>query len=78
MTRDEVLAWQARWRLVSDVTDREARQQSVSDRLRTLTRLVAFASTAGLRDTDTDEARVWDRFQMLRARLTARGPRAGR
>ncbi len=43
MTRDEALAWQARWRLVGEVTSRETRQQSAADRLRTLTRLVAFA-----------------------------------
>jgi hypothetical protein len=76
MTRDAALAWQARWRLVSEVTDREVRQQSAADRLRMLSRLVAFARATGLGDTDTDEARVWDRFQMLRARLPIRAPRA--
>ena len=78
MTRDEALAWQARWRLVGEVTDRETRQQSAADRLRTLTRLVAFAGSARLTDADADEPRVWARFQTLRARLTARGPRAER
>jgi len=69
MTREEALEWQARWRLVSEVGAREARDQSPADRLRSLSRLRAFARTADLRPATDDERRVWDRFQTLRARL---------
>lgn len=69
MTRDEALTWQARWRLVAEVSDREARQQSPADRLRTLASLRRFSQMAGLRAAADDERRVWDRFKTLRARL---------
>jgi hypothetical protein len=69
MTRDEALAWQARWRLVGDASDREARQQSPADRLRILAGLRGFARTADLPAPADDEPLVWARFQTLRARL---------
>ncbi len=75
MTREQALAWTARWREVADVVDREARYQSAAARLIALQRLRAFAGLAALRrDTDA-EAAVWDRFQTLRLRLGRGGRR---
>jgi hypothetical protein len=78
LTRDEALAWQARWRMVTDAVGREARAASPRDRWRSLQRLRASGIGARRAPSEKDEAGVRARFQLLHARWASRGGRTGR
>lgn len=72
-TRDQLIAWHARWAEVNDAADRSARNLSPAQRLRDLAQLRALAGAVPLTDwPDDEEPAVWARFQQLRSVYRAR------
>jgi hypothetical protein len=68
LTREQAIAWTARWRALGAATA-TASDQSPDERLRTLDRLRSFALAAGRMREGGDEQIVRERFQALRERL---------
>jgi hypothetical protein len=68
LTREQAIAWTARWRALGAAAAAAA-DRSPEERLRTLGRLRSFALAAGRMREGGDEQIVRERFQALRERL---------
>jgi len=69
LTREQALAWTARWRAVEDAAVPRELDPSPTARLHALGRLRAFGLAAGRQRDGSDDQAVRDRFQALRQRL---------
>ena len=71
-SRDQLIAWRARWTEVNQATALSSGASSPAQRLRDLAQLRALAFTVPLTDWPDDEEPVWERFQRLRLIYLAR------
>jgi hypothetical protein len=69
LTREQAMAWAARWRALDAAAAEADGDRSPAARLRTLGRLWAFGLAAGRERDGRDDHMVRERFQTLRARL---------
>jgi hypothetical protein len=69
MTRDELLAFKQRWRLVEGREIEELRAATPEHKLRQVAALMASVDVMGWREKLADELPVWMRWQKLRERL---------
>jgi hypothetical protein len=76
LTREQAVAWAARWRVLGAAAAMHAGDRSPAARLRALERLRTFALAAGRARAGGEDQVVRDRFQALRQRLGR--DRAGR
>lgn len=72
MTRDELLAYKQRWRLVEVREIEELRAASPEHKLRQVAALMASVDAMGWREKLADDLPVWMRWQKLRERLANR------
>jgi hypothetical protein len=72
-TREQLIAWHARWAEVNEAADGAARRLSPAQRFRDLAELRALAGAVALTNwPDDEEPAVWARFQQLRSVYRAR------
>lgn len=72
-TREQLIAWRARWVEVNATANAAARAASPAQRLRDLAQLRAFAGAVRLAEWPADEEPAsWARFQRLRSVYRAR------
>jgi hypothetical protein len=69
MTREQAMAWTARWRVLGAAAPDDGLDRSPAGRVRALGRLRAFALAAGRQRDGRDDQAVRERFQTLRQRL---------
>ncbi len=69
MTRDDILAYQRRWRLVEEREIAELRAASPEHKLRQVAALMASVDAMGWREGLKDDPPVWKTWQRLRERL---------
>lgn len=77
-TREQVLAWLARWEHVADFERREQAESTPDDRLRELGALIQMAQRHGLAPTYTDEEIAHVRETWAKIRTGAVKGHAGR
>jgi hypothetical protein len=69
LTREQAVAWTARWRALGDASIENDLDRSPATRLRVFGRLRVFALAAGRQRDGSDDQAVRERFQALRQRL---------
>jgi hypothetical protein len=69
MTKDEAQLFKARWQMVNEITDEEARRASLATRLNQLALLFAAGHALGWREKrDDSQAEVRERWLRLKAK----------
>jgi hypothetical protein len=73
MTREEAEQFKARWKLVNDFTDEEARRTPPEEKLRQVALLYEFWQAIGWPDDSEEVAKVRERWIRLKEHYEANG-----
>jgi hypothetical protein len=72
MLREELLAYQDRWKLVEAREVQELRSATLEHKLQQVAALMASVDAFGWREGLADDQPVWELWQKLRAKLSDR------